>query len=60
MDVPGLLTKVQAGTKALLNGYLQHPLITDRTAEFITAPGLGNRAGILGSMALAMDLLEGH
>lgn len=55
MDVPGLLAKVQQKTRALLNGYLQHPLIA--AGEWIVAPGLGNRAGILGSLALGAALV---
>jgi len=54
MEAPGLLAKVQQKSATRLNGYLQHPAITQRMAEFITAPGLGNRAGILGSLALGM------
>lgn len=57
MDVPGLLAIVQQKTPALLNGYLQHPLITERVGEYITAPGLGSRAGILGALALGRNLL---
>jgi fructokinase len=55
MDVPGLLTKVQQKTRTLLAGYLQHPSIT--SGEFITAPGLGNRAGILGALALGATIV---
>jgi fructokinase len=55
MDMPGLLTKVQQKTRSLLAGYLQHPSIT--SDEFITAPGLGNRAGILGALALGATMV---
>lgn len=54
MDVPGLLEKVRTKTRRLLAGYLQHSLITVGD-EWITAPGLGNRAGILGSLALGFS-----
>lgn len=57
MEVPGLLEKVQACTVALLGGYLQHPLMTDRISECIVAPALGNRAGILGALAIGRGLL---
>ncbi len=57
MDAPGLLPMVQQKVRGLLNGYLQHPLITGRTEEYITAPGLGSRAGILGALALGRNLL---
>ena len=39
----------------LLNGYVQSPLITSRIQEYITPPALGNRAGILGALALAVQ-----
>jgi fructokinase len=58
MDVPGLLARVQQKTRKLLAGYLQHPLITERVEEFITAPGLTNRAGILGALALGAALVQ--
>lgn len=51
MDVPGLLARVQEKARRLLNGYLQHPLITE--GQLICAPELGDRAGILGALALA-------
>lgn len=53
MDQPGLLETVQIKTRLLLNGYLQHPRITEPASEFITAPGLGARSGICGAMAMA-------
>ncbi|HEX2749391.1 MAG TPA: ROK family protein [Verrucomicrobiales bacterium] len=55
MDSPGLLGQVQEKTRALLNGYLQHPLITDRVQKYITAPGLSSHAGICGALALGME-----
>lgn len=52
MDAPGLLEKVREKTRALLNGYLQHPRITEACGDYIVAPGLGNEAGIQGALAL--------
>ena len=52
-----LLPMVQEKTRALLNGYLAHPRIKERIEEFITAPGLGSRSGILGALALGRNLL---
>jgi fructokinase len=37
----------------LLNGYLQVSMILDRIDDYIVAPGLGSRAGVLGALALA-------
>jgi fructokinase len=40
-----------------LNGYVQSPAILDDIENYIVAPGLGGRAGVLGSMALGMRLV---
>jgi hypothetical protein len=37
----------------LMNGYLEAPLLTGRVSGFVTSPGLGARAGVLGALALA-------
>ena len=39
--------------KKELNNYVQAKEITDRIEDYIVLPGLGNRAGILGAIALA-------
>lgn len=57
MESGVLLPMVQQKSRALLNGYLAHPRITERVDEFITAPGLGSRSGILGALALGRNLL---
>lgn len=38
-----------------LNGYVQSPWIFDRMDEYIVAPALGSRAGVLGAIALALQ-----
>ncbi len=38
-----------------LNQYVQHPALLDQIDAFIVPPVLGNRAGILGGIALAQD-----
>lgn len=50
---PHLLKKVRQKVPALLNGYIQSPHIVERIEEYIVSPGLGNRAGVLGALALA-------
>ena len=40
---------------ALLNGYVQSPNILEQIDSYIVPPGLGNKAGILGAIALAQD-----
>jgi fructokinase len=39
----------------LLNGYVQSPQITEHIDQYIVPPGLGNRAGVLGAIGLAID-----
>ena len=39
----------------LLNGYIQSPAILEHVDEYIVAPGLGGRAGVLGAIALAQQ-----
>lgn len=39
-----------------LNGYVQSPMILERIDEYIVPPALGNRAGVLGALALAMQV----
>ncbi|MBI5302265.1 MAG: ROK family protein [Chloroflexi bacterium] len=56
MAQPHLLPMIQTQTRELLNGYIQSPEILDRIAEYIVAPGLGNRAGVLGALALGKNL----
>lgn len=52
-SVPHLLPKVQEQTRDLINGYIQSPVILEAIETFIVHPGLGNRSGVLGAMALA-------
>jgi fructokinase len=58
MDVPGLLPKVRQKTVAYLNSYVQHPAITQNIDEYIVKPGLGNKAGVLGAIALGIQALN--
>ncbi|MFQ5436156.1 MAG: ROK family protein [Anaerolineae bacterium] len=48
-----LFPLVRQKTLAALNGYVQSPAILQRIDQYIVPPGLGNRAGVLGAMALA-------
>jgi fructokinase len=42
--------------QALLHGYLQAPAILERIDDYIVPPALGDRAGVLGAIALAQQV----
>ena len=46
--------KVQQG----LNGYIQSPVLLNAIDDYIVPPSLGNRSGVLGAIAMAMDLVK--
>ncbi|MBN1452145.1 MAG: ROK family protein [Anaerolineales bacterium] len=50
-----LLEKTRRKVLQLLNNYLNHELLTDNIEDYIVPPALGNRSGVLGAIALAMD-----
>lgn len=56
MQQAHLFPMIREKVKASLNSYIQSPAISQKIEEFIAAPGLGNRAGVLGALALAQDL----
>ena len=49
-----LFPKIRAKVQALLADYVQHTDIREKIDEYITPPGLGDRAGVLGAIALGM------
>ena len=53
MTRPGLLALVRHAVHELMNGYLEHPSMRERIADYITFPALGSKAGMLGAIALA-------
>jgi fructokinase len=53
MKQPSLLPLVRARTRALLAGYIGAPELADGLDEYIVAPALGDRAGVLGAIELA-------
>jgi fructokinase len=50
-----LLPMIRERTVHLLNSYVRSPAIMDHIESYIVSPGLGPNAGIMGSLALAMD-----
>lgn len=53
MATPGLLDRVREAYRAMAGSYFGEPL------DLIRAPGLGDRSGLLGALALAMDATAG-
>ncbi len=56
LEHPGLIEQVRGRVQALLNGYVQSPVISQHIDEYIVRPGLGNRSGVLGAIAQASSL----
>jgi fructokinase len=53
-----LFPLVRREVQRLLSGYIQSYLILERIEEFIIPPGLGDRSGVLGAIALAEQIRE--
>jgi fructokinase len=58
IDHPGLLAMVGARLRELLAGYLGTPLLGESIDRYLVAPELGDRAGVLGAIALARDAVS--
>ena len=57
MEQVHLFPKIRALTQEYLNGYVQAPQILEQIEEFIVPPGLGNRSGAAGCIALGQQAL---
>ncbi|MFA4892553.1 ROK family protein [Brevundimonas sp.] len=57
---PFLLPRLRTALVHSLNGYGAAPAIVEGIEAFVVAPGLGDRAGPLGAIALAEDALSGR
>lgn len=57
-QLPHLLSRIQQRTRELINGYIQSAAVQENIESYITHPGLGNRAGVLGALALAGQILS--
>ena len=53
MKTPGLIEMIRPRVRKLLNGYVKHEMILEKIDEYIVPPGLGDRAGACGALALA-------
>lgn len=54
---PALLPQVRAEVVGLLSGYVRAPAVLAHIDDYIVPPALGERAGVLGAMALALDVV---
>jgi fructokinase len=54
---PQLMPLIRQKTRAALNGYVQSPAILENIEAYIVPPALGGRAGVLGAIALAQQVL---
>jgi fructokinase len=52
---PGLHQVVRRKVQQLLNGYLHSPMVSEKIDEYILPPSLGNRSGVLGAIAMAIN-----
>ena len=50
-----LLPLIRRNVQDILNGYVQSPAVTKNIDGYIVPPGLGNRSGMLGALALARE-----
>jgi fructokinase len=53
MEHPALMGMVRERLRALVAGYLETPLLGEQIDAFLVPPALGDRAGVLGAIALA-------
>lgn len=53
-----LFDRIRKRTLAMLNGYVAHPAILENIDDYIVPPGLGDNAGAVGSLLLAVEALK--
>lgn len=54
-----LLPLVRERVQALMGGYIRSPALLNRIDHYIAPPALGDRAGVLGAIALAQQAVPG-
>ncbi len=59
MEQNHLFSLVRGKVQKFLNGYIHSSAISHEIDGYIVAPGLGNRAGVLGAIALAQQVAAG-
>lgn len=56
IERPELFPKIRHRLRELLAGYVTAPELADGVDGYVVAPALGNRAGVMGALAMASDL----
>jgi fructokinase len=56
MEQEHIFPRIRANVQAYLNSYVRSPALLEEIDEYIVPPGLGNRAGVMGALALARHL----
>lgn len=51
---------IRKNVQKLLNGYIQHELLSEKIADYIVPPGLGDNAGLCGALGLAYNAFLEH
>lgn len=54
---PGLHGAIRHKVQQHLNGYVRSPMVLDKIDDYIVAPSLGDRSGVLGAIAMAISLV---
>lgn len=53
-----LFERIRRKVLEVLNNYLNHSMLTEHIQEYIVPPALGYRSGVLGGIALAMEIAK--
>lgn len=59
MKEPTLLARVHERLRKRLAGHFDAPELKEEIGDFVVRPGLGDRAGVLGAIALAQGATAG-
>jgi fructokinase len=55
-----LLPRIRYHAQKQLAGYIRQPALLEGMDQYLVAPGLGSRSGVLGALALAAAQADRH